>query len=195
MSLVVLISGKQGSGKTTTAQVLEESLRAEGINVVRLRFASVIYEMHDAVLSILGKYGVKRPELVKDGPLLQLLGTEWGRGTIGPNVWIDCAYGKLRSTETPKDKDTVFIFDDLRFKNERESFPLAWAVRLNADGATRRERCSMWRDNEHHPSEIDFDDSPQYFDRHYDTSVLETKTIVADIKSDIINILISKENA
>ena len=156
---VILISGKQGSGKSTTAEALVKRLIGVGIEQTRIfKFAGPLYEMHDAVLSILTKYGVHRPGLVKDGPLLQVLGTEWGRNTVDSNIWVKCAKAQVQNWFDRRPNEYAFaILDDCRFENEFDAFPDAFKIRLECNDKWRKERCSMWRDNQNHPSEIGLD--------------------------------------
>jgi len=152
--MIVLISGKQGSGKTSTANELAEILKnTYGKLVLRTRFAQPLYEMHDKVLEVLEGYGVKR-DLKKDGPLLQLLGTEWGRKTIDENIWANLTYNKVMNS-----LDDFAIIDDARFENEFDIFPESEClrVRLDAPEEVRKARCEMWRAETNHPSEIGLD--------------------------------------
>jgi len=91
----VLISGKMGSGKTTIGNALMEKYhKSKGFSCENPFFASTIYEMHDQCLRVLKERGIRR-DIKKDGRLLQLLGTEWGRETIDDNVWVDCLRGQI----------------------------------------------------------------------------------------------------
>ena len=194
---VILLSGKQGSGKTSTADDLAHVLSGDGIpdgileaittgevkrplnSVLRTRFAQPLYEMHDAVLEVLKSYGLER-DIVKDGPLLQLLGTEWGRNTIDENIWVDLVKNKVRAS----DADFVVI-DDARFENEFWAFgaPRCLRVRLQCSEAVRKTRCSMWRDITDHPSEIGLDAlaEDRKFDLYLDTENLTKAENVQNI--------------
>ena len=92
---IVVISGKMGAGKSTLSKVLKFSV-PEKYLVIEVKFAGVLYEMHDAVLKILSKYNIER-NIVKDGTLLQLLGTEWGRNTIDQNIWVNTTKNKIKT--------------------------------------------------------------------------------------------------
>jgi len=182
---VVLISGKQGSGKSTTANGLVEKLVANGYPQTRIfKFAGPLYEMHDAVLEVLGKYGIKRPDLVKDGPLLQVLGTEWGRSTVDTNIWVKCAQNTVQNWFDRRPYDSaIAILDDCRFENEFDAFPEALKVRLECSAATRQKRCSMWRENQKHPSETGLDMYAELgkFDVVYETEYFSTGGIIEDL--------------
>lgn len=146
---IVMLSGQQGSGKTTVQKHLINYLGQRGFYATSVNFADIIYEMHDSVLDILNKHWPKR-DMVKDGPLLQLLGTEWGRKTIDEEIWVKCLRNKI---DKLKISNGYFIIGDCRFENEFDAFPDALRVRLFADEKVRKARCSMWRENTNHPSE------------------------------------------
>lgn len=155
MKTIVLISGKQGSGKSTLASALVKEYQYENARIVKL--AQPLYDMHLHIGAVMVKYGLEIPE--KDGKLLQLLGTEWGRDTYGTDVWVDALLYRISTSE-----DDFFIVDDVRFRNELSL--LQWlptsrynvfSIRLEADRDIRKTRCNSWRDNELHPSEIDLD--------------------------------------
>jgi hypothetical protein len=159
---IVMISAKQGGGKTTLADAIAKELLKCG----RYRFAKPLYEMHDAVLSILGRYGFER---TLDKPLLQLLGTEWGRRQVDENLWVKCMLAeadRMRAAGM-----NYLVIDDMRFKNEFNAAP-ALKIRLECDEEIRKSRCSQWRDNTTHQSEIDLDDWVDKFDLVLDTGVL-----------------------
>ena len=184
---VLLISGKMGSGKTTTANALTEYILSKRKNIlpVTIRFASVIYEMHDAIRAIQDKYSIPKTES-KDGLLLQLLGTEWGRQSIGANVWVDALKANMKKTSEhfremfPNEFKILFIVEDTRFKNEFDAFPDAFKVRLEAGREIRKSRCESFRDREDHPSEIELDSylAEDKFDTVCYTDILEATEVV-----------------
>ncbi len=158
--MIILLSGKQGSGKTTIAKKLVQVLNSTSNHrAMTKKFADPIYEMHDECLKVLAKYGIKRPNLVKDGPLLQLLGTEWGRNTIDRDIWAKCTR-KWCDQVLTTDKKVIPIIEDCRFPNELEIFHNAFKVRLVAKEDIRKERCEAWRPNVRHRSETAMDDVP-----------------------------------
>jgi hypothetical protein len=154
---LLLLSGKQGAGKTSIQKAMTEAwFRKYNRGAHFVNFADPIYEMHDEVLKVLHKYWPDR-DLVKDGPLLQLLGTEWGR-KIDENIWVKCLQKKVeRMIEADPKSDGLIIVGDCRFENEFDAFPNALRVRLEAPEEVRQPRCSMWRWNTNHPSEIGLD--------------------------------------
>lgn len=172
---VILLSGKQGSGKTTLQKELVRVLNSRPRYKTHvINFADPLRLMHDFCLRTIVGLGVKR-DIVKDGPLLQLLGTEWGRATVDPDIWVAALKGKIKnilgSFSAPNDVHHIFIVGDCRFKNELFGIPGALRVRLECDRETRRARCEAWRPNDNHPSETDLDDCLNRFDLTFDTAV------------------------
>jgi energy-coupling factor transporter ATP-binding protein EcfA2 len=155
---IILISGPQGSGKTTLMDSLKEEFEKEGVCPINVIFADTIYKIHDFAINLLKERGISR-NLVKDGKLLQLLGTEWGRQTVDENIWVKCLLGEIASIKklTGDIHPIVFLVSDCRFRNEFDGLPNAFSIRLEASREIRKERCSQWRDNDTHPSEIDLD--------------------------------------
>jgi hypothetical protein len=156
MTKVVLISAKQGGGKTTLAKFLGNTLLEK---VHQLTFASPLYEMHDQCLGVLKECGIER-DIVKDGPLLQLLGTEWGRKTIDENIWVNILGNRIRTISNIDyihQIESVIVVSDCRFRNEFTALPQALRVRLECNREVRKARCSAWRDKELHDSEVDLD--------------------------------------
>jgi len=159
--MILMISGKQGSGKTTTSDLVADELRAQQFQVVRMRFAEAIYEMHDLCLGVLDKYGIKRPNVKIDGPLLQLLGTEWGRNQIHQDVWVNILRNRINLLFQGMPDlfgKRIVIVDDMRFPNEFDPFESALRVRFECDRELRKARAEKWRENENHPSEIALDE-------------------------------------
>lgn len=167
---IIMLSAKQGGGKTTLMNEIMRAASRAGRVPHNLIFAQTIYDIHNFALKTLEWRGIKR-DIVKDGPLLQMLGTEWGRNTIDPDIWVKCLQGEMRniSGETGNPKH-LFIISDCRFENEFDGVD-AFKVRLEASRDTRYGRCSQWRYNEDHVSETSLDDYARQgkFDCYVDT--------------------------
>lgn len=168
---IILISGKQGSGKTTLAAALRERL---GLSQVH-KFAEPLYQMHNAIWQIMrGVLGVDRS--VVDGGLLQFLGTDWGRKRFGEDVWVVALAGRIVES-----RGSVFVVDDLRFKSEADNLEKylpqntkVYRIRLEADEGIRKLRAQKWREDTDHQSEIDLDDYKGW------NLVLDTNSMCAD---------------
>lgn len=169
---VVLISGKMGSGKTTLSNNLVDRIERLSQEYLGLRwgveevtFAGPIYEMHDYCRRVMENYGFPSKHKIKDGNLLQLLGTEWARKTVDENIWVKIARNRILDLKDHYEKlkygRLTIIVSDLRFRNEFDFFPDGLKIRLEAPEDIRKARVSMWRDNTNHPSEIDLDEYVQ----------------------------------
>lgn len=135
----------------------------------------------------LDHYGFKR-DIVKDGRLLQLLGTEWGRQTLGNDIWVQIALNRIAEAEH-KGVDLVLI-GDCRFANELDAFKdLSGAVRvfLSCSREVRKDRCSQWRDDEFHPSETGLDGYEEQvkFDLVLDTAILSPERCLEKILGEL----------
>jgi hypothetical protein len=177
--MIIMVSGKQGSGKSTLVSLLNDYFIKLRTPTAVVRFAGAIYEMHDACRDVLKKYkiGAQYDYTKKDGPLLQLLGTEWGRNTIYKGIWVDCLHNKIADISRLA-PETVFLVEDLRFKDEFMMEDTSLKIRLECDREIRKQRCSMWRDNETHQSEIDLDDWLDKFDLVLDSGKFNVEQVL-----------------
>lgn len=169
--MVLMLSGKQGAGKTTLSNLLQTNCGVQGFKIGRIyKFADPIYAFHNSILDQLMTYGIQ-PVGPKDGRLLQLLGTEWGRHVLGEDVWIRIMKNRLEKADR-QISNTLFIIDDCRFQNEFDAFPDALRIRLFASERIRKERTQAWRDTTEHQSETDLDDyeEDEKFDMVLNTS-------------------------
>lgn len=168
MSKIIMISGQQGSGKTTLADRLWDFFYNENTRsgAVRLKFADPLYAANEAIKDAMEPYGIQVAD--KEGTLLQLLGTEWGRKVKGENVWVDALKRQLSLVE--KNQPNAFIIiDDCRFSNEFDAFPDALRIRLKAPEEVRKTRTKSWRENTGHASEQDLMAREKEFELVIDT--------------------------
>ena len=113
--MIIGLTGKKGCGKSSVARILRDN---HGFKI--MSFAQPIKDMLEAM-------GVKRealqdpclkelelPRLGKSPrQLMQLLGTEFGRELIHPNIWIYLMEERLKGAGN-------VVIDDVRFHNEAE---------------------------------------------------------------------------
>ena len=161
MSQVILISGKQGAGKTTLANYLVSILPKS----TRISFADPMRAMVRGMITAAKEIGLVLPDPLETRSLMQFLGTPFGRYEIDELLWVN--YAKKRMGEM--DGFTTFILDDNRFKNEFDAFPNAIRLRLECSSDLREKRAKYWG-NPDHISEIELDDYHQKFDAVFDTS-------------------------
>lgn len=180
--IIFFISGKQGSGKTSLSRALDSALVSR--QVYRLRFAGPLYEMHDAVRGVLSRYGIPYDIEKKDGDLLQLLGTEWGRKKFGYDVWVNALLEAIRRVP----KQDVVVIEDGRFENEFDSFSnirCCVRIRLECSREIRKQRAEFWREREDHVSETGLDHyaSMGRFDMVLDSDRFTTAELCSQVLS------------
>lgn len=117
--LIIGFTGKAGAGKSTAARILKEHA---GFEVVP--FAAPLKAMCRA-------FGLSAMEMTvhKEIPLaclngksarqfMQLLGTEFGRKLIGPDMWVEAWRAGLLEVLADQCGELRVVVDDVRFENE-----------------------------------------------------------------------------
>jgi energy-coupling factor transporter ATP-binding protein EcfA2 len=131
--MIIGLAGPKGVGKSTLASKLTELLP----NSTVLPFAAPLKAMAEAFYRSMGLpeeevlrrvYGDRKEmrdylgeRLVTPRQVMQTLGTEWGRGTIGKTIWTGIWLDRARS-ETSIGRSV--IVDDVRFEDEVEAVQL-----------------------------------------------------------------------
>jgi phosphomevalonate kinase len=168
---IILISGKQGSGKTTLRENLVKYFEAKGNIVKYMKLAKYIYEVFYAIKKTLQTNGHFEYDPVKldqfDGELLQYIGTEYAQRKWGKTIWVDNLCQNILDIVIPRE---YIIIDDCRFKHEistikeklnNEKMKIV-TIRLEAPEQIRKVRAEKWRENISHPSEIDLNDYTEF---------------------------------
>lgn len=156
--------GKQRAGKDTAAEFL-----AKVYGGTIYKFADPLYEMMHSIYEIAG---LPHGSNTKDRTLLQLLGTDWGRKTIDPDIWMNIMDRRLtdqsRIHDTMKEhsifqdynEDNIFI-TDARFSNEIELLK-KHGFKIYYIDATEENRISRGAVNLTHASETALDNYSSY---------------------------------
>jgi len=159
----VLICGPQGAGKTTLARNLLVGVS----NSHHLKFAAVLYELHGLIINHLNKLKINidkhgKPFEGIDGPLLQVLGSEWARKTRGEDYWVKVMQQRVSDLKKQYPATRFVFIDDCRFENELFAFDAAstFKIKLVASEEVRKARAEKWRENTSHASEIGLDHIP-----------------------------------
>jgi len=108
--LIILVSGKLGSGKTTFANKLQAVLTQAGYYTIKMAFADEVKRIAKEEFDWDGKKNQKGRRL------LQVIGTEAGRA-YDEDIWVKKLVKNLEKhiSLTPP---SVVIIDDWRFPNE-----------------------------------------------------------------------------
>lgn len=165
MKHTILISGKQGAGKTTLANYLVSILP----KATKISFADPMRAMVRGMLAAAKEIGLDLPDPLETRSLMQFLGTPFGRDEIDDLLWVK--YAKKRIDEDHE--HNIFILDDVRFINEVEAFPSAVRIRLECQVELREKRAKYWG-NPDHISETQLDTFK--FDGVFDTSGPQEQT-------------------
>jgi energy-coupling factor transporter ATP-binding protein EcfA2 len=111
---LIALTGPKGSGKSTFAKLANKYANGEIYS-----FASPLKEMLRLILppEAFTPDGKEEPTLGLCGKspryLMQTHGTEWGRKTIGEDIWVEAMRRRIASSSAK-----TIIIDDLRFENE-----------------------------------------------------------------------------
>ncbi len=150
--ILIGLSGKKYSGKTTAANYLE------GHGFIPLAFADPLKAAAREIFDLSNEEtnGELKEEVnpywgVTPRQLLQRMGTEAMRGTFGPDIWIKALFAKVdRYQSTGLQPD--FVVSDVRFKNEAD------AIRARGGYVVRIERPMIQPHNpDTHASETELD--------------------------------------
>lgn len=117
--MLIGFNGGMGSGKSTAIKVLADHT---DIPVTNVKFAAPLYEMQEMIYDRVKSVYQRPADFIKDRKLLQWLGTDWGRGTLGESIWTNLWRAEAeRLTEISKfSEPLIIVCDDVRFDNEAE---------------------------------------------------------------------------
>jgi hypothetical protein len=175
MRKIIMISGKQGSGKSAVRDIILSKLPMS----IHCSFAEPLRGLVKG-LSEVSKDLELNIEVEESRELMQFLGS-WARN-INRNVWVERAVDLVNSFPP----NIIPVFDDLRFPNEFDAFP-ATTIRLVCPEEIRKERAKYWG-NPEHISETALDDHEDLFDY-----VLDTRGNLKTLEHQIENILLHME--
>jgi len=120
--MLIGLCGPAGAGKNTVADFLADS---NGAPFAQIAFADPLYECVSTItgLSVSRLKDRETKETVipwlgkSPRQLLQTLGTEWGRGTVHPEIWIRIAMERAAHHLT----FNGVVITDVRFDNEAQA--------------------------------------------------------------------------
>ena len=137
--MLIGLCGPAGAGKNTVAELLTDS---NGGPFAQIAFADPLYECVSTITGLpvarLKDRDVKEtviPWLGKSPrQMLQTLGTEWGRGTVHPEIWIRIAMERAAQHLN----FNGVVITDVRFDNEAQAI-------VDAGGEVWRVTRPGWR--------------------------------------------------
>lgn len=130
--ILIGVQGALGAGKTTVGRVLLTDMGFKAVSMADpLKLA--LMAMGATKAEVYGEDKAKPNELWggrTNRHAMQTIGTEWGRRTIHPDIWVECIRRKLdkayrrhiaNMTEADlRSRPLRIVIDDVRFQNEAE---------------------------------------------------------------------------
>ena len=118
--MIIGLAGAAGAGKDTVAMHLSRERQ-----FIAMALADPLYDMISAMTGIeperLADRSVKEKTIGWLGAsprrLLQTIGTEWGRGTLGDDVWVKHLFRRIAQIGEHEN----FVITDVRFANEAQA--------------------------------------------------------------------------
>lgn len=123
--MIIGLTGAAGAGKDTVAAHLFQKH-----GCLKLALADPLYQMVSAMTGLpveqLADRKIKEADIdwVGTSPrrLLQTLGTEWGRGTLGDDIWIKNLFRRIDKYSAALGRwQAGFVITDVRFANEAKA--------------------------------------------------------------------------
>ena len=158
--MIVLISGKQGAGKTTLSNKLMEKARLNRAYAYPTGFAAAMRVIVQGMHVLAKGQGCPIPEKIENRALMNFIATDWGRG-MDPDFWIPPARKAIKSIQDLW-KDQPFhliLIDDFRCQNEAhalDDLDQVYRIRLECPEEFREKRAKYWGSPDHF-SEVDLD--------------------------------------
>ena len=114
--MIIGLTGRKRSGKSTIAQALVHKGFTEFSFAEPIRaFTKILLGLDHAGLEEAKEKGIDWLDGVTPRTIMQTLGTEWGRQTIHPDIWIRYL---TRRIITPTNINADIVISDIRFDNE-----------------------------------------------------------------------------
>jgi hypothetical protein len=181
-TLIIALSGKIGSGKTTFGSFLMNELEKRGYHVKFKNFADKLKQICKDLTGY-GGYTQEEKNIYLEewgmtvGQCLQKIGTEAMRENFHMQVWVISALSNLS-------KSTVYIIGDCRFENEAVAVKQKGGIVIRLDGDPGKVRERSQRDI-NHISETALDNYEGFDERFINEGP------ISDLK-EFVNLIIEK---
>lgn len=188
---IISISGKMGSGKDTTAKIIQEIFEVHTNGCVQLRFADAL---KSAVSAITGEFLINGdfthdqknkvvPAFGKTiGTILQEVGVHMRK--LDEDFWVKSAFAKMDNPFCD-----VYVISDVRFENECMAIKKSGGIIIRLEGDPGGVRKNSTRDL-NHISETALDDRFDLFDVIIDTD----KTSEKEIKFNLLTLFLKQKH-
>lgn len=136
--IIIGFSGLAGAGKSTAARILADHHRFTVLPFAGpLKAMTRAFGLTAAEMTIDKELPLQRLNGRSPRQFMQLLGTEFGRDLIGPNVWVDAWRNSLGESAAEHFGDILAAADDVRFENEAAAIRAegGLVVRIEREGA------------------------------------------------------------
>ena len=159
--MVILVSGKSGSGVTSFSEALRSYWGNRGIACWRYSMTEPLQEMAKAVYLVGGHYGITSPPegAASDLDLVKMLEHDWGHKK-DPAIWINTAKSKMRQVTDRWEELGFFyivILEDVFYPSQFDAWPDALSIRLECASSVRFSRLGVAATHTEHPSEAALD--------------------------------------
>jgi energy-coupling factor transporter ATP-binding protein EcfA2 len=141
-------TGPMGCGKSTAIECLRQLHGPTHL----FKFAQTLYDLQELIYGRI-EHVYQRPKgFVKDRKLLQWLGTDWGRETLSPTIWVDLWKADVSSTLEHYPRHFL-VCDDVRFDNEADAIHELGGVVVSITADRALERITTANGIQNHKSE------------------------------------------
>jgi ABC-type dipeptide/oligopeptide/nickel transport system ATPase subunit len=170
--MLIGFNGGMGAGKSTAIQLLGKIADREVRNV---KFAQPIYDIQEYAYQRIASVYQRPANFVKDRKLLQWIGTEWGRDSISPDLWLSIWREEVLRLQH-LNPDALIVCDDVRFDNEAMALRGLGGkiIRIVADRAQERTMAGI----ANHASEAGIS-------AHYIDYLVENNGTVSDLNASL----------
>ena len=165
--MIIGLSGKQGTGKSTLAKAIQDTYT----NVKIFKIAGTIYELQDYIYNRLGLTMIGE----KDRPLLITIGL-WGRSK-DENIWTN---DTLRQALEHSRMGGISLIDDIRFPNEAKAIEDNLGVLIRIEGVQRGPNIT---------EEMKSNESETALDNFNFKNIIDNKQDIETVRQNLLDIL------
>lgn len=182
--ILITFTGAMGVGKSTAINYLHSRAR----RAKNVKFAQSLYDIQEFIYDLISPVYQRPKTFIKDRKLLQWLGTDWGRDTISPTLWVDLWKANVEMAMGGFSSNEVVTCDDVRFDNEAQAVRDMGGVVVRITSSRNGERIDTGAGIKNHASEAGI--SEKFVDftiDNSDTEIVFIEKLDALLKTLILN--------